>query len=230
MSDQPDSQQHVPVFNAPGVVICLAGVLLAAHLMRVTMPSADASRSLIYQFALMPPRFDGLVSGVSTDWTYGTLGLVKALIGHVFLHGDWLHVGLNALMLLAVGSPVARLLGGGTKGIFSFLALFFLSALGGALLYFALNLPEGPPAIGASGGVSGIMACALMIDRETSQVRLFTPYFLATSAAFLVANLAMIIIGPQLTGAGIAWEAHIGGWILGALVFRLMFRKRILAG
>lgn len=230
MEDQPKPRKDEPVFNAPAIVIAMAALLVLTHAIRVTMPSADESQQLLYQFSLLPPRFDGLVGGVHEAWTYDTPGLLQAFGGHVLLHADWMHVTLNAIMLLAVGAPVARLLGQGVRGVFGFLTIFILSATGGALLYLILNIPDGPPAVGASGGVSGLMACALMIDRRTGQVRLLTQQFMATSVAFFVANLAMIYLGPQLTGGGIAWEAHIGGWICGALLFRLALRRQVSPG
>ena len=203
-----------PFFNAPTVVVSLTLILGAAHLVRLFLPEAGEGW-LFYWFALIPERLALMMEGAGHPASYGVFSLLGASLGHVFLHVDWVHVIMNAAMLLAVGAPVARRLGG-----MGFLTVFFAAAVAGAALFFFLRAPDSAPAIGASGGVSGVMAGALMImaDPRATWPVLLSSNFLKTSAAFLIINLILAVAGPGILGTGIAWDAHVGGYIAGALV------------
>ncbi|MEM1105042.1 MAG: rhomboid family intramembrane serine protease [Pseudomonadota bacterium] len=202
-----------PFFSAPAVVVGLCCLLLAAHGLRLLLPYT-AEANAFYWLALIPERLSLALKGGGRD-AYGAGSLLVAVFGHTLLHGDWTHVILNAGMLLVLGAPVAR-----RQTALRFLAVFLLAAAGGAAAYFALRLPDGAPAIGASGGVSGILAAAFLImaGPRAGWPELVSRRFLQTSAAFLALNLMIALMGPSLLGAGIAWEAHLGGYLVGALV------------
>lgn len=211
-----------PFFTAPRPVVWLAGLLVIAHLLRLVAPEGLAAGAF-YHLALIPERLDLMLAEERHALAYTPLALIGAGLGHVLLHADWLHVGLNAVMLLALGAPVARRLGAR-----AFLLLFLVSALGGAIVYFALRLPDGAPAIGASGGVSGIIAAALLLmqARRPDWRTLISPGFLRTSAAFVAINIALALFGPSLFGSAIAWDAHLGGYFAGALGLAAISSRR----
>jgi membrane associated rhomboid family serine protease len=146
------------------------------------------------------------------------------------VHSDWVHVGMNAAMLLGVGKPVYEYLdrpgtGGRSRARELFLILFLVSIAGGSLAHLAAHYPFGQPAIGASGGVSGLVA-AVLLGQQGRHPRLLTGQFLAATGVFTAANLLLALIGPSMLGAGIAWQAHMGGYLAGALVYRLMTGRR----
>ncbi len=207
-----------PFFTAPAGVVWLAGVITALHGLRLLAPQGW-QEGLLYHFALVPQRLELMLAGVAGAGAYDLVGLLAASFGHVFLHIDWLHVIMNMAMLLALGAPVARRL-----GIGRFLVLFFVSAVAGAALFLAVRFGSDAIAIGASGGVSGVIAGALlqMSDPRATWPALVSASFLKTSAAFLLANLALAVFGPALFGAGIAWDAHIGGYLAGAALMAAM--------
>lgn len=213
MYDDTRRRPSAPFFTAPGVVVWFAGVIIAAHAFRLVLP-AGLEGALFYNLALIPERLGLWLSGSPHSAAYDPLSLLVASLGHVFLHVDWMHVILNTGMLLALGAPVARRLGSSR-----FLAVFFVAALAGAALFFLIRAPDSAPAVGASGGVSGILAGAfmLMADPRATWPVLLSPSFLKTSAAFLLANLVLALAGPAMFGMGIAWDAHIGGYVAGAL-------------
>lgn len=203
-----------PFFTAPPVVLWLAGLTVALHLVRLLIPMRleDAA---FYHFALIPGRLDLMLADGGNIAAYGPASLLAAGLGHMFLHVDWVHVLLNMGMLLALGAPVARRLGAPR-----FLILFVVAGLAGAVLFFTLSPPNGAPAIGASGAVCGVLAAALMLmaDPRATWPVLVSPQFLKTSAAFLLINVILALAGPSLFGAAIAWDAHIGGYVAGALM------------
>lgn len=161
------------------------------------------------------------------------------LLTHAFLHGSWGHLLLNGLWLLAFGSPVAR-----RFGLTRFLALFVASAVAGAAAH-ALAHPDGfTPMIGASGAISGLMAAATRfvfrrdrplailrsdpgaVDRLPAQslavvvsdrrVLIFLLVWFGTNLLFGLASLPL-----GIADAAIAWEAHLGGFLAGFLLFPL---------
>jgi membrane associated rhomboid family serine protease len=153
---------------------------------------------------------------------------------YMFLHGSWTHVLINSVWLAAFGTPIVRRCGAGR-----FLVLSAASAIGGAVLYALMNPLQILPMIGASGAVSGLMAAASWFifapaswhwegrltqpherPRETlghmvrnRQVLIFLSIWFAT-------NYLFAFVQPfGLTDASIAWEAHVGGFLIGLLIF-----------
>ena len=166
-----------------------------------------------------------MLGGLNPSGSYDLLSLTKALFGHTLLHGDWMHAGINAVMGLAVGAPVARAAGSGAGGVGRFVLVFFGAAFAGAVAYFVLSPAQGPAAIGASGGVSGLLAGALL-TMQASGGKIFSRQFLMASLGFGLANLLLAFVGPSAFGFGIAWQAHLGGFVGGALLFQLLRQDR----
>ncbi|MEQ8300674.1 MAG: rhomboid family intramembrane serine protease [Hyphomonas sp.] len=218
-----------PIINAPPLVTALALTFLAAHGVRILL-SEGLQNVLLWNTALIPDRFWGWVGaslppGAAEPYS-NVLSAIAPLFTISFVHSDWVHVGLNTAMLLGVGKPVyeylGRACGGGARRISElFLFLFFLSVAGGSLAHLVANYPVGQPAIGASGGVSGLIA-AVLLGQKGLRTPLLSRPFLTASMLFLVANLVLAFIGPAMLGAGIAWQAHVGGYVAGALIFRFM--------
>jgi membrane associated rhomboid family serine protease len=165
-------------------------------------------------------------------------------ITYAFLHANWVHVGFNCLWLVAFGAAVAR-----RFGSWRFLLFCLGSALAGALAHFVTHMDDLQPVIGASAIVSGTMAAALRFvfqpgaplgeslgfgdpRQEQSSYRrpalpLFAVFTNRSAMIFLivwfVANFIFgIAAGPAgLVDGTIAWQAHIGGFLLGLFAFPL---------
>jgi membrane associated rhomboid family serine protease len=205
-----------PIINAPPCVTALALVLLAAHGGRVLL-SAGLQDALLWNVALIPERFWGWLGAslppVAAEPYSNAFSAIAPVFTIAFVHSDWVHVGLNAAMLLGVGKPVYEYLErtrgrGRNRSGELFLFLFFMSVAGGSLAHLAANYPIGQPAIGASGGVSGLIGVVLMAQHGRSD------------------EGQDQVIGPSMLGAGIAWQAHVGGYVAGALVFRFLVWRR----
>jgi len=220
MQPQPKSRPTAPFFTAPGIVVWVCAALVLAHGLRLVVPY-EWQNAAFYWLALIPARLDIMLEGGGRD-SYGLLSLPVAVFGHVLLHGDWMHVLLNAGMLLALGAPVVRRQSGPR-----FIMIFLVAAGAGAVAFFLLRPPDGAPAIGASGGVSGILAAAFLImaGPRAGWPELVSRSFLQTSAAFALLNLLIALFGPQMFGAAVAWDAHMGGYIAGALAMAALSRR-----
>lgn len=222
--------KRAPIINAPMPLTAFALILIGLHGLRVFSPESLQIEAL-YHGALFPERFWGWVEGQGMT-PGGTLpydGFVPAaapLFLSALLHGDWFHVILNAVFLIAIGKPVLEFLSVlqgryGAGAITMLFVLIFLTQAVGGLLYLFLNFPDGGIAVGSSGGLSGLMG-AFFLMREGGRARLISRSFLTVAAIFSVANLILAFIGPSLLGAPIAWEVHIGGFIAGGIVGRVL--------
>ncbi len=215
----PREQPKQPLFNAPLIVIGMALVLVGLHGATYLL-SQQQWLEMTYNFALVPRRF---FAEAGADVAYVGLGAkLLTLVSSAFLHGGWLHVIMNSGMLLAFGTPVARTLGGEVVGVGKWLAVFFAAVIAGSLVYLVLKGQGGGAAVGASGGVSGLMAAAMLIAPDGTVRTPLSRGFLTFTAVFIVANVVIAFAGPYILGAGVAWEAHAGGYLAGAIIMLLL--------
>ena len=242
MSDAPESQQNQrqdarqPAILLPGVITALLGLLLAVHLARTFVLNEAGDLDLVLWFAFIPVR---LIAGGQVDG--GWLPLLWTPFTHAFLHAGWEHLIINCAWLAIFGTPVAR-----RYGIVPTLILFLASAAVGAALFAATTLPALQVLLGASGGIAGLTGAAcrfifqpMLVARhpETGQVLVLgrkaatlmelirhgrARFFIAM---WLVLNAAVPFV-PLLFGQslGIAWQAHLGGFIAGLLLAPLFER------
>lgn len=225
---------RAPIINAPLPLTVFAVVLIALHGLRTFSPVASQNEAL-FAGALIPERFWGWMSGafpgpIGVPPYGGVLEAAAPLFLSALLHGDWFHVVLNAAFWVALGKPVMEMIrqlsgrrgaGAGTGAALILFVLFFLSQAAGGVVYLLIHNPYGPIAVGASGGVSGILG-ALFIMRDGARARLLSRSFLTVTAIFAAANLLLVVVGPGLLGSGIAWEVHLGGYLAGALIGRFL--------
>jgi membrane associated rhomboid family serine protease len=225
------------MLNVPVVVLGLLAVLVAVYGVVAWTLSPDAVTEFVLWFAFIPARYDPHVTpdlvfpgGFAADlWTFVTYALI---------HGDFSHLALNGIWLLAFGSPVAR-----RFGPLRFLAFMVVTAIAGAAAHLANHFGELLPMVGASASISGAMAAAIRFafqrggplglwrDEDEAYrvpaVPLLTGLRDARVLAFLIAWFGInLLFGVGLFGMPgvdqpIAWEAHIGGFLAGLFGFAL---------
>ena len=100
---QTTSSGREPVFNAPTIVIVLVAIMLAVHVGR-SLVDDDLEYWLVVAMAFIPGRY-GVEGGELPGAPWAAL---TSLVTHTLVHGDFLHLFVNAAWLLAVGSPLAR--------------------------------------------------------------------------------------------------------------------------
>ena len=229
----PPQRRNPPIINAPPIVTALALSLVVAHIIRLLAGQWLDGLFLDYG-AIFPERFWGWLGFDMTPRAYppysNVFAAVIPLAGTAYVHGSWAHLLMNSIMLVAVGKPVYSALQQVAltrmAGNWTFLGVFFLSVIGGSLAHLVSHIPYGPPAIGASGGVSGLLAAVLLLQQGEATRLLSRPY-LTVSAVFIAANFMLAFLGPSMFGSSIAWQAHIGGYVAGALLFRyLLYRHK----
>ncbi|MGZ9114855.1 MAG: rhomboid family intramembrane serine protease [Brevundimonas sp.] len=204
------------MFNAPLVAVGIAVSMPVLYWLQLRLP--DGGLSLAFRPSSL---WDG-------GWWPGVLT-------SMLVHGGWPHVGMNAIMGLAFGAPVARLMPG-ARGAMGFLAFYILCGLLATAGYGLVHPASYDALVGASGAVFGLMGAALrLLGRKSGKLRSLTDNrFLTPAVAIMAVNAAVGLLGfaPGMEGARIAWEAHAFGFVAGALLigpWASVFRARPVA-
>src|SRR5215475_12231963 len=196
--------------NLPPAILWLIGINVAVHLVRQLL-SDSVDQQLVVEFGLVPANITG-------DQGNLLLSLVS-LITYQFLHGGWVHLGVNMLSLAAFGAPVERLL-----GVRRFV-LFYLSAGVVSAAVHIVFFPDSPdPVIGASGAISGVFGAVLMLMRQVGSLSSLLP----VAGIWIALNVFFGIFGgtPGAGGEPVAWMAHVGGFVYGLAAIRLFVPRR----
>jgi membrane associated rhomboid family serine protease len=224
------------MFNVPGVVLAVLVLLALMHGTRLTLP-ADMAETLTLWLAFIPARWSGFAEKLPGGWP----SAIASPLTHMLVHGDTTHLLLNAAWLLPFGSAIARRVGSGR-----FLAYAGATGVAGILLHVLAHWGEIAPVVGASGAVSGLMGGATRLLAGAIQSRgglwalqwgplasvaatLRNRQVLVMVAVWLALNLGMGLTGDLLTPGlgGIAWEAHVGGFLAGLLLLGYFDRPRL---
>lgn len=225
--DHPPYRRSVPAINAPAIVLISIAAFAAVHLLRMILPPVVEVDFLLY-FAFIPARFTAPPEFASVVFPGGLAAGIWTFFSYAFIHGDWLHLGVNSLWMLAFGSLVARHLGAGRFAAFS-----LVCAAAGAAVMLIVLWGEMVPLIGASAAVSGQMAAAVRLmygngrgDVATVAEALREPRALIFLAVWIGINLLFGLDSFELNGAParIAWEAHLAGFATGFVLFGLFDR------
>ena len=193
-----------PVFNAPWPAMALVVVIIGGYALQ-----ARLSSSLIDAWVFTPLALN------HGEW--------RTVFTAIFLHGNWAHAITNAAMALAFATPLARFLGDAPRSVFAFFAFYLLCGALGNLGYAALHPTSPAGIVGASGAVSGMMgAVARLLGGRGRLGSLNSRPVLGLGGALLAVNLLIALLGagwvPGSGGAGIAWEAHLAGFLAGLLL------------
>ena len=231
----PGRNARQPAINAPKVVLLLFALMVAARGLQ-SLVTREGEGWLLLHFALVPTRYD---SSLGLIYPGGWAADIWVFVTHMFLHGDWLHLAINAFFMLAFGSVLARRL-----GTAKFLLFSLISGVAAASVHLWAYWGDQAPLIGASGAISGQMAgtVRLMFARRISVFdahRHGAEHMQALSLREVFTNpRALMFLGiwigvTILAGAGgvmapagssIAWEAHLGGFAAGILTFGMFDR------
>ncbi|MEA2952276.1 MAG: hypothetical protein QOJ96_1796 [Alphaproteobacteria bacterium] len=229
-------QSTEPIFNVPAVVLATLAIFVIVHVTRVYVLSPEADLEFLLLFSFIPARYDvALLLGGAVPGGFGAQ--IWTFVTYAFIHADIAHIGMNAIWFLPFGSAVAR-----RFGALRFLAFFAATAACGAATHLAFHTGEMVPVIGASAAVSAMMAASMRFafqpggplaswrhrDNEAYQIPaapLRTVLRDRRILAFLIVwfglNLLFGLGSLPIIGAGqtVAWEAHMGGFFAGLILF-----------
>jgi membrane associated rhomboid family serine protease len=172
--------------------------------------------------AFVPERF----------WQPGGWGADgMSMLVSMFLHAGWLHIGSNMLYLWIFGDNVEDRL-----GHFRYLVFYLACGFAATMAHAVLNAGSGLPAIGASGAIAGVLGAYLILFPRAHVMTLIPiGFFIAVRElpALLILGLWFVIqifsgvasIGAAEAG-GVAWWAHIGGFVAGLVLVFILGGKR----
>ena len=231
----PPAPPREPILTLPGALTAYVLLLAVIHL-RVLLPP-DLENWTIDAFGFIPKRYDSTLLAI--DFPGGEGAKIWTFVTYSLLHANLSNIGFNVLWLLPFGSALAR-----RFGAIRFFLFMAVTAAAGALAHLVTHEHAVAPMIGASASVSGTMAAAirfafvrgsflsfnrgdadaaarvpalsLMRALRNGRVLGFLGIWFAVNIIFGVGSLA---IGAE--GASVAWQAHIGGFLAGLLLFSL---------
>jgi membrane associated rhomboid family serine protease len=218
---QPDPRE--PYFTIPVLLVAaMAAAIVVLHGLTYFL-SYEENVALLYDFALTPRRF---LAPPGSEHAYPDIfSQLVTLVSTALLHGDWIHVGINALMLWQFGTQPARMLGPGVAGAGKWMLLFVVSIVAGSLAYLMVNGVGGGAAVGASGGTCGLIAADFLIGRDGKLRSPLSRPFLLLTLSFALINLALVFVIPLVLPFYVSWEAHVGGYLAGIAMMLILGPK-----
>jgi membrane associated rhomboid family serine protease len=142
----------------------------------------------------------------------------------MFMHGGIFHLAFNMLYLWIFGNNIEDFL-----GPIRFILFYILSGLGASLTHILFHPNSQVPMIGASGAIAGILGAYLILYPQARVLTLVFLFFfiriIAVPAAFVLGIWILIQVLNIGAGGGVAWFAHIGGFLIGIALIKL-FTKR----
>jgi hypothetical protein len=207
-----------PTRNYPVVNTTIIGINVVVYFIQL-LQSAEIGK-FIYIYGLVPARYS--VPQIAQYFTTGQQ--VFSLVSFMFLHGGFWHILGNMWSLYIFGDNVEDRLGPIRYALF-----YLLCGIASGLSHMMLNLHSNLPTIGASGAIAGVMGAYFLLHPRSKILTLipifFIPYFI-NIPAFVFLGLWFLLqfinaAGSQGLGGGIAWWAHIGGFIFGMLFLKL---------
>jgi membrane associated rhomboid family serine protease len=234
-SELPAVTRHEPILTLPGALTAYILLIAIIHL-RVLLPP-EMENWTIDVFGFIPKRYDS--ARLAIVFPGGDGAKVWTFVTYSLLHANLAHIGFNILWLLPFGSALAR-----RFGAIRFFAFMAVTAVAGALAHLVTHEHAVAPMIGASASVSGTMAAAirfafvqgsflsfnrgdvdaaakvpaLSLRRALRNTRVLG-FLFVWFAVNIIFGVGSIAIGTD--GASVAWQAHIGGFVAGLVLFSL---------
>ncbi|WP_029522729.1 rhomboid family intramembrane serine protease [Persephonella sp. KM09-Lau-8] len=207
-------KDNIPTRTFPIITVLLIILNTVIYLYEATLPP-QKFELFIHQYGLLPIdllhfRFDKIFTSM-------------------FLHGSFAHLFGNMLFLWIFGNNVEDAL-----GKFKFIIFYLLSGVGAALTQSIISLSAGSyfiPMVGASGAISGVLAAYIKLYPEAKVLTVIPPFifFIFVLPAwffigywFFIQVLFAMIVPPNV--GGVAWYAHIGGFITGWFLLDIMYK------
>jgi membrane associated rhomboid family serine protease len=234
LNEPPDAPRE-PILTLPGALTAYVALIAAIHL-RVLLP-VELENWTIDVFGFIPKRYDSTLLNIT--FPGGAGAKVWTFVTYSLLHANLSHIGFNVLWLLPFGSALAR-----RFGAIRFFVFMAVTAVAGALAHLVTHEHAIAPMIGASASVSGAMAAAIRFAFVQGSFLSFRRGDADAAAKVPALSLARALRNPRVLGflavwfgvniifglgsisigadgASVAWQAHIGGFLAGLMLFSL---------
>ncbi|MCJ7542312.1 MAG: rhomboid family intramembrane serine protease, partial [Desulfobacterales bacterium] len=204
--------------NYPVVNNTIIGINVVLFLFEMAQ-GANLDR-FVYIYGLVPARYS--MPQISSYFTTGQQLL--SWLSFMFLHGGFWHLLGNMWSLYIFGDNVEDRL-----GPFRYLVFYLLCGITSGLSHLLFNLHSNMPTIGASGAIAGVMGAYLILHPHSKILTLipiiFIPWFIEIPAFFFLGFWFVLqfinAAGSHGNIGGIAWWAHIGGFVFGIVLLKI---------
>jgi membrane associated rhomboid family serine protease len=189
----------------------------------------------IYELTLSPAGLDQLTRTwglVPAQLTVHPFAVWVTIFASMFLHGGWLHIISNMWVLFIFGDNVEDRMGHAR-----YLVFYLLGGIAAALMETFIQPHSNVPMIGASGAIAGVLGAYLVLYPLARVASLVPILFIFTiieipAVIFLLFWLVLQLFSGWLAlggsnGSGIAWWAHVGGFVFGMLTVGLFARRQV---
>jgi len=213
-----------PTERFPLVTVLFMSLNILVFLYEVTLGDRQGEQFVV-AFALVPARFFHIGTALP-----GPIPAGMTLFSSMFLHGGLFHLAGNMLYLWIFGNNVEDAMGRAR-----FIAFYLLCGMVAAMSHAMTNIHSLLPMIGASGAVSGVLGAYLLLYPQARVLTLFTLGFFVR----MIEVPAMVVLGfwfvfqflsalvTEGSGGGVAWYAHIGGFLAGMVLIGLFKKKTV---
>ncbi len=212
----------------PYITVTLIVLNTLIYLYSALSPAVQFNE-FIYRFGLIPAQYGKIFAGKAAFSMSGLYPFVTSM----FLHGGLTHLISNMWILWLFGDNVEDRMGHGR-----FLLFYLLSGIIAGIIHSAFNLMSPYPTVGASGAIAGVMGAYFMYYPHARILTLVPPIFFLPLIVHIPAVVYLLIwflsqlysgAGQALIGggavSGVAWWAHVGGFLFGVL-FRNVFEDK----
>jgi len=222
----PIGDDRVAGGRAAFVVVGLIALNVVAFLVELSQPSDAALNSFIQAWGVVPREYMAARDLPPTI----PLPFWSTLITSMFLHGGWMHLFGNMLYLWIFGDNIEKVMGAGR-----FLVFYLVCGLAASFAHIAFGGGSTVPAVGASGAISGVLGAYLVLFPR-NQVRVLTRGGIMSVPAIVVlgfwiliqmiSGLGSLTATSETAGGGVAYMAHIGGFVAGLVLANIMTAGR----
>jgi len=216
----PVGDDEVPGGSPAVVNIVLILINVAAFLFELSRPQG-ALESFIMAWGVVPREY-----AAGHDLTpYIPLPFWTTLFTSMFLHGGWAHLGGNMLYLWIFGDNIEKVLGS-----VRYLIFYLTCGVAAGFAHILTASHSAVPTVGASGAISGVLGGYLLLFPR-NKVRVMSRGGLIAVPAFVMLGMWILlqlvsgvgaIAQTEQTGGGVAYMAHVGGFVAGMVLVKLM--------
>ncbi len=204
-----------PTQRFPVITVILITLNILVFLYQIFSP--QGLQYSIYRMGAIPYEITHLTTITSLPRISPPLTLLTSL----FLHGSFLHLFGNMLYLWIFGNNIEDFL-----GRFRFILFYLLSGLGASLVHILLHPSSKIPMIGASGAIAGVLGAYFLLYPGARVLTIIFIWILPIPA-FIILGLWFVAQVMNIgIGGGVAWFAHIGGFLIGIGLITIYSKRR----
>ena len=219
-------RDDTPTYSTPYINYLLIALNVLVFLFEISL-SPPVREAFVYQFGVEPVR---VLAAVGLANVYAPQPSVLPLLTSMFLHAGWLHLIGNMWFLWIFGDNIEDYL-----GHFNYLIFYLVSGIGASLFHILLNSNSDLPSVGASGAIAGVMGAYFLLFPSARVLMLVPLLFFFTFIwlpawivlgywfvlQFLGGAATAITAAGRQTG-GVAFWAHVGGFVVGLAMIKLL--------